>query len=122
MFHFKFSVHETFTLFSCQIMIFFGTVEKIFANIFSQRHKHFLNIIEIFPSNSIIIFIILMLGIIAELLNSRGDISEILSKFQSTGRVSDQPRRRHTQKLQQEIVQKLISTAKTQPQRMHIFS
>lgn len=70
MFHIKFSVHETFTLlklFSCQIMIFFGTVEKIFANIFSQRHKHFLNIIEIFPSNSSIIFIILMLGIIAEI-------------------------------------------------------
>lgn len=69
MFHIKLSVDGTFTLlklFPCQI-IFFGTVEKIFTNIFSQRHKHFLNIIEIFPSNSSIIFIILILGIIAEI-------------------------------------------------------
>ena len=43
--------------------------------------------------------------------------SEILSKFQGTGNVSDRPRCGHPWKLLYTVVQKLISTVKTQPKK-----
>ena len=48
---------------------------------------------------------------------STNRISEILSKFQGTGSVSDQPRTSCIRKLQHWMIRKLVSTTKYQPKK-----